>query len=74
MRPRLGVRCLGGRQQRVEAAGAVERGEVVSDLTTRAGFPPVLLSPVNFEAIYAQQRQQQQPAEPQVQIITPTSH
>lgn len=49
--------------------------EVVSDLTTRAGFPPVLLSPVNFEAIYAQQRAQQQPqeaAQPEVQIITPT--
>ena len=47
--------------------------EVVSDLTSRAGFPPVILSPVNFEAIYAQQRAQvQQAAEPQVQIITPT--
>jgi preprotein translocase subunit SecB len=48
--------------------------EVVSDLTQRAGFPPVILAPVNFEAIYAQQRaqMQQQPAEPQVQIITPT--
>ena len=48
--------------------------EVVSDLTTRAGFPPVILSPVNFEAIYAQQRQQQaqQPAQPEVQIIIPT--
>ena len=48
--------------------------EVVSDLTQRAGFPPVILAPVNFEAIYAQQRgqAQQQPAEPQVQIITPT--
>jgi preprotein translocase subunit SecB len=45
---------------------------VVSDLTQRAGFPPVILAPVNFEAIYAQQRQAQQPAEPQVQIITPT--
>ena len=48
--------------------------EVISDLTTRAGFPPVVLSPVNFEAIYAQQRAQaqQQPEQPQVQIITPT--
>lgn len=48
--------------------------EVISDLTTRAGFPPVVLSPVNFEAIYHQQRQgqQQQPEQPQVQIITPT--
>ena len=26
--------------------------EVVSDLVTRAGFPTVILSPVNFEAMY----------------------
>ena len=34
--------------------------EAVSDLVTRAGFPPVLLSPINFEALYIQQKQQQQ--------------
>jgi len=48
--------------------------EVISDIVMRAGFPPVILSPVNFEAIYQSQRQQQ-PAvatEPPVQIITPT--
>jgi len=28
--------------------------EAVSDLITRAGFPAVLLAPVNFEAIYQQ--------------------
>jgi preprotein translocase subunit SecB len=33
--------------------------ETVSDLVTRAGFPPVLLSPINFEALYLQQKQQQ---------------
>jgi len=33
--------------------------EAVSDLITRGGFPPVLLSPINFEALYAQQKQQQ---------------
>lgn len=33
--------------------------EAVSDMVTRAGFPPVLLNPVNFEALYAQQLQQQ---------------
>ncbi|TSA57018.1 MAG: protein-export chaperone SecB [Methylophilaceae bacterium] len=33
--------------------------EVVSDLSVRAGFPPVVLSPINFEALYAQQKQQQ---------------
>ncbi|HYG32059.1 MAG TPA: protein-export chaperone SecB [Methylophilaceae bacterium] len=31
--------------------------ETVSDVVTRAGFPPVLLNPINFEALYAQQRQ-----------------
>lgn len=29
--------------------------ETVSDIVNRAGFPPVLLAPVNFEAIYQQQ-------------------
>jgi preprotein translocase subunit SecB len=33
--------------------------EVVSDLVTRAGFPPVLLNPINFEALFLQQKQQQ---------------
>lgn len=28
--------------------------EVVSDITTRAGFAPVLLAPINFEAMYLQ--------------------
>jgi preprotein translocase subunit SecB len=32
--------------------------EAVSDAVTRAGFQPVLLSPVNFEALYHTQRQQ----------------
>jgi preprotein translocase subunit SecB len=39
--------------------------EAVSDLVTRAGFPPVLLAPVSFEQIYLQRRQQG--AQPQVQ-------
>jgi preprotein translocase subunit SecB len=34
--------------------------EVVSDMSIRAGFSPVLLSPINFEAIYLQQKQQNQ--------------
>ena len=33
--------------------------EVISDLVTRAGFPPLLLSPVNFELLY---RERTQPA------------
>ncbi len=31
--------------------------EVVSDMVTRAGFPPVVLQPMNFETIYKQQNQ-----------------
>lgn len=34
--------------------------EAVSDIVVRGGFPPVLLNPINFEALYAQQKQQQQ--------------
>ncbi|MBV2234256.1 MAG: protein-export chaperone SecB [Sterolibacterium sp.] len=34
--------------------------ETVSDLVTRAGFPPVLLAPINFEALYQQRMQQAQ--------------
>ncbi len=33
--------------------------EAVSDLVTRAGFQPVLLNPINFDALFAQQKQQQ---------------
>ena len=36
--------------------------EVVSDAVTRAGFLPVLLQPVNFEALYAARVQQEQEA------------
>src|SRR4051812_33083070 len=32
--------------------------ETISDMVTRAGFPPVLLSPVSFEALYMQRQQQ----------------
>ena len=47
--------------------------EVISDIVVRAGFPPVILSPVNFEAIYQQSRSPMPAAEPPpVQIITPT--
>jgi len=34
--------------------------ETISDLVTRGGFPPVLLAPVSFEALYVQRLQQQQ--------------
>lgn len=43
--------------------------ESISDLVTRAGFPPVLLSPVSFEALYAQ-RQQAAAGEPRIEIAS----
>lgn len=33
--------------------------ETVSDIVSRSGFPPVILAPVNFEALYQQQLAQQ---------------
>jgi len=46
--------------------------EAVADLVGRAGFPPIHLAPVNFEAIYMQRLQQQgaQPARPPVQTAS----
>ncbi|MBP1148466.1 MULTISPECIES: protein-export chaperone SecB [Methylocaldum] len=41
--------------------------EAVSDLVTKGGFPPMLLAPINFDALYMQQMQQQQGS-------APTSH
>ncbi|NNM81976.1 MAG: protein-export chaperone SecB [Burkholderiales bacterium] len=34
--------------------------ETISDVVTRAGFMPVILSPVSFEALYQQRAQQEQ--------------
>ena len=43
--------------------------ETISDIITRGGFPPVLLSPVSFEQIYLQRMQEQQGAAgPQIEI------
>jgi len=43
--------------------------ETVSDIIGRAGFPPVYLAPVNFEAIYLQRLQQaQEQAGPKIEI------
>jgi len=33
--------------------------EVVSDVAVRAGFTPVLLNPINFDALYQQQKNKQ---------------
>lgn len=32
--------------------------EAISDMVTRGGFPPVLLAPVSFEALYVQRQQE----------------
>ena len=41
--------------------------EAVSDLVTKGGFPPMLLAPINFDALYMQhmQQMQQQAAAPE---------
>ena len=36
--------------------------EAVAELVSKGGFPPLLLAPVNFNALYMQQAQQQQAA------------
>jgi preprotein translocase subunit SecB len=41
--------------------------ETLADAVTRAGFPPVHLAPINFEAIYQQQLAQMQAPTPAVQ-------
>jgi preprotein translocase subunit SecB len=44
---------------------------IVSDVCTRAGFPPILLTEVNFQAMFeAQQAQQQGEANGESRIIT----
>jgi len=45
--------------------------EVVSDMSVRAGFAPVLLNPINFEVLYQQQKQQQAQTEA---AAAPTTH
>jgi preprotein translocase subunit SecB len=34
--------------------------ELISDMVTRGGFQPLILAPVNFDALYARQREQLQ--------------
>ncbi len=38
--------------------------ETISDTINRAGFPPVLLAPVNFEVLYQQRLEQQAAQQP----------
>ena len=42
--------------------------ETVSDAINRAGFPPVILSPVNFEALHQQRLVEQQKSESKIQL------
>jgi preprotein translocase subunit SecB len=42
--------------------------EVVSDAVSRAGFQPIVLQPVNFEAMYMQRLQEQEPGPVDVPI------
>ena len=48
LQPIIGIACPGIIYPYLRA--------IVSDVCTRAGFPPVLLSEVNFQAMYEQQR------------------
>lgn len=38
--------------------------EAIGDASVRAGFPPVVLQPVNFEALYVQQKQAEASGKP----------
>jgi preprotein translocase subunit SecB len=51
LQPIIGIACPGIVYPYLRA--------VVSDVCTRAGFPPVILSEVNFQAMYEAQRAQQ---------------
>ena len=47
--------------------------EVVSDMTVRGGFPPLILSPVNFDALY-QQHLQQESSSQEIETETEVKH
>jgi preprotein translocase subunit SecB len=44
--------------------------ETISDLITRAGFPPVLLAPVSFEALYLERQQQASGGGPKIELAS----
>jgi preprotein translocase subunit SecB len=45
--------------------------EVISDLVTRAGFPPVVLQPISFEQLYLQQKQRERSGDgPRIEIAS----
>jgi len=41
--------------------------ETISDLITRGGFPPLLLTPISFEQLYLQRMQQQESGGPRIE-------
>jgi preprotein translocase subunit SecB len=48
--------------------------EVVSDIVMRAGFPPVMLTPVNFEALFQAQKQAQAEQQKEASPIIQATH
>ena len=44
--------------------------EAISSLIARGGFPPVLLAPVSFEALYLQRQQQGAAEQSRIQVAT----
>lgn len=48
--------------------------EVISDMTIRGGFPPLILSPVNFDGLYQQHLQQQQQKQGKGKAKTEATH
>lgn len=48
--------------------------EAISDLVSKGGFPQLLLAPVNFNALYTQQVQQNAAAQVEAEAETETSH
>src|SRR5437868_13165227 len=56
LQPIIGIACPGIVYPYLRA--------IVSDVCTRAGFPPVMLSEVNFQAMFAAQRAQAAAAQP----------
>lgn len=42
--------------------------EAISNLITRGGFPPVLLAPVSFEALYMQRQQQAEAEKSRIEV------
>ena len=48
--------------------------EAVADLISKGGFPPLLLTPVNFNALYTQQMQKQAEGQAEGQADQGTAH